>query len=101
MTTSTLLLRPLELGDQASFRAAVSAFKVLDPDWPFAFQFEETADFARYVALVNSWALGENLKPGFVPNSFLIATVGDAIVGRLSIRHRLNDALRVIGGHIG
>jgi predicted acetyltransferase len=37
----------------------------------------------------------------FVPQSPFWITLGDAYVGRLDIRHRLNDQLRSFGGHIG
>jgi predicted acetyltransferase len=36
-----------------------------------------------------------------VPGTFLVAAVGGTIVGRISIRHELNDFLAHEGGHIG
>jgi predicted acetyltransferase len=36
-----------------------------------------------------------------VPGTFLVGVVGDTIVGRLSLRHWLNDKLAAVGGHIG
>lgn len=39
--------------------------------------------------------------PGRVPSTFLLAEVDGEIVGRTSIRHRLNDGLLGFGGHIG
>jgi predicted acetyltransferase len=44
---------------------------------------------------------GVNLPDRWVPNTFLVADVAGTIVGRVSIRHVLNDALRRKGGHIG
>jgi predicted acetyltransferase len=41
-----------------------------------------------------------NLGP-LVPDSFRVADVDGVIVGRTSVRHRLNAALEVYGGHIG
>ncbi|GAB1509428.1 GNAT family N-acetyltransferase [Actinophytocola sp. KF-1] len=38
---------------------------------------------------------------GGVPASFLLADVEGAVVGRTSIRHRLDEQLAVVGGHIG
>lgn len=46
-------------------------------------------------------ACGEGLAAGWVRNTFLIAIEDDAIVGRVSIRHELNDFLADIGGHVG
>jgi len=41
------------------------------------------------------------VPPGRVPATFLLAEVDGAIVGRVSIRHELNDYLERFGGHIG
>lgn len=61
----------------------------------------ETAkqDFARYLALKRAEP-NRNLE-GFVPQTTLWAVADDQFVGRISIRHTLNDALRIEGGHIG
>ena len=42
-----------------------------------------------------------NLLPGRVPHSMLYGFLGNEIVGRVSIRHELNEKLRYRGGHIG
>ena len=39
--------------------------------------------------------------PGFVCNTVWWAIYKDEMVGRISIRHELNDFLKEIGGHIG
>jgi predicted acetyltransferase len=39
--------------------------------------------------------------PHFVCDTVLWAILGDVVVGRISIRHELNDWLSKIGGHIG
>jgi predicted acetyltransferase len=44
---------------------------------------------------------GVNLPPNHVPSTFLFAFNAQRIVGRVSIRHRLNDFLLRVGGHIG
>jgi predicted acetyltransferase len=44
---------------------------------------------------------GVNLTNGWVPGTFLVADVDGEIVGRASIRHELNDFLKLKGGHIG
>ena len=44
---------------------------------------------------------GENLPPGHMPSTFLLAFVGERIVGRVSLRHALNPFLERVGGHIG
>jgi predicted acetyltransferase len=39
--------------------------------------------------------------PNHVPSTFLFAFDGARIVGRVSIRHALNESLLRVGGHIG
>ncbi len=41
------------------------------------------------------------VAPGMVPATMRWLVVGDRVVGRVSIRHRLNEALLLWGGHIG
>lgn len=94
-------LRPLRLSDEAAFFSAIEAFRRDDPTWDFAFGMSSYKDWATYVANVNSWPQGLNMPPTFVPNTFLVGVVDGAIVGRLSLRHELNDFLQKFGGHIG
>ncbi|MDR2293642.1 MAG: GNAT family N-acetyltransferase [Microbacterium sp.] len=44
---------------------------------------------------------GIDVAPGRVPGSWLLADVDGEVVGRVSIRHRLNDFLLREGGHVG
>ena len=57
--------------------------------------------FARYIAVLAQRARGEDLPADHVPSTFLFAFDGPSIVGRVSIRHELNDFLLRVGGHIG
>lgn len=95
-----LELRQPIVSDEHAFRAAVAEFRCYDPDWTFAFHFDEKTDFAKYVQKVKDWSEGKDLGE-FVPNTFLVAVVGSKIVGRVSLRHELNDFLLREGGHIG
>ena len=36
-----------------------------------------------------------------MPTTFLVAVVGDDLVGRATLRHRLTEHLAIFGGHIG
>src|SRR5713226_3487864 len=56
-------------------------------------------DFAAFVA--KKLADSNRRTETFVPSTHLWAVAEDEFVGRISIRHELNDALRVEGGHIG
>lgn len=67
----------------------------------FAFDFHPKEAFPEYVKRVAAWKAGHGLLNGFVPNTYFVGIVGDQLVGRLSLRHELNDFLRSFGGHIG
>ena len=62
--------------------------------------------FKEYLAYLAEQELGINLAPNRVPQSIYWLmeeqTDGQLVwIGRVSIRHRLNDKLRKIGGHVG
>lgn len=97
----SLILRKLAIADENSFRYAVESFKTENSGFNFAFDYNAEEDFEKYLERVEGWSRGEGLKDGFVPNSFYVGVVNDNIVGRLSLRHKLNDFLREVGGHIG
>ncbi len=46
-------------------------------------------------------SVGSGLLPGRVPATFRAGFVGRDLMGRVSIRHELNERLARIGGHIG
>jgi predicted acetyltransferase len=59
------------------------------------------SDFAGYVRRLRGYARGKGVPPGYVPsNNYWLVRDGRVLaVSRL--RHRLTDALRLEGGHIG
>lgn len=57
--------------------------------------------WTAYVEQVLRHSQGVDLSPGRVPATFLFAEVNGEVVGRVSIRHELNDYLERFGGHIG
>ncbi len=92
-------LRPLHVGDEA---AALAAHAALAADgFPFLLGYTEHEPWAAYVTRREANRRGEALPPGWVPSTYLVATVAGALVGRVSIRHELNDWLARFGGHIG
>ena len=58
-------------------------------------------DFEIYIQRERSHSLGQNLPAGYVPETTYWLVDGNEFVGRVSIRHRLTEHLREIGGHIG
>jgi predicted acetyltransferase len=79
------------------------AHRATSPDVPtFLHYFSEGMAFRRYLEVLAEQEQGINLpSPQHVPSTFLFAFVGQRIVGRTSIRHRLNDFLERERGHIG
>ena len=99
MSVRHLLLRPVRLEDEAVVRAAHAA--MADEGFTFALAFDEAEPFADYVARLARIERGEPPMGRFVESTFLLAEVDGEVVGRTSIRHRLNDFLLHEGGHIG
>ncbi|WP_010533617.1 GNAT family N-acetyltransferase [Brachybacterium squillarum] len=91
----------------ASFLAAWDEFDAEDgqgADWTAAFGHEraQVADAEGFAAMcARRGGEVDSPPPGFVPVATLWAVEGDEWLGRVSIRHRLNDALRREGGHLG
>ena len=93
------LLRELRDDDEA---AALEAHEqVLADNMDFLLDHEPGTPWADYVRLQTDRRRGIGLPRGRVPATFLVADVDGAIVGRLSIRHTLNEFLATYGGHIG
>ena len=56
----------------------------------------------NYEDWLESTTLAQTTVPtGFVPSTTYFAIVSNEIVGTISIRHYLNDALLIHGGHVG
>jgi predicted acetyltransferase len=94
-----LRLRPLRIDDEAEVRAAHA--ELAADEFPFLLFWEPEDSWPAYVEAVRKGRLDLDLPAGRVPASFLVADVDGAIVGRVSIRHALNDFLMNEGGHIG
>jgi predicted acetyltransferase len=100
MTTDSLILRRLSREDEAVFLEAYNAWDA-SAGFMFAQGYEPGMGFLDYVELLTANERGELLPQGFVAATTLCGFVGKNLVGRLAIRHELNDFLFKIGGHIG
>jgi predicted acetyltransferase len=96
--TELVLRRPrLDEGDEL-----LRAHRATTPEVPnFLHYYEEGMPLGRYLEVLEERERGVNLPPDHVPSTFLFGFRGDRIVGRVSIRHVLNDFLLRVGGHIG
>jgi predicted acetyltransferase len=57
--------------------------------------------FAAYVERLRADARADCVRPGRVPSSTWWWVGDDTYLGRIAVRHHLNDWLREVGGHIG
>lgn len=62
---------------------------------------EEGQSFKEFVQLLNDNAKGKNLPKGWVPTTTFWLIDKDELIGRVQIRHMLNDFLLKQNGHIG
>ncbi len=97
MTRNELRVRPLTLADEAEARAAHAEML----GWDFLLHLADADSFAGYISLLDARSRGERLTGRLVPSTFLVAEVDGTLVGRVSIRHELNDFLAQWGGHVG
>ena len=81
----------------------VRAHRATSPEVPtFLHHYEEGMSLRRYLEVLADREQGINLpSPEHVPSTFLMAFIDRRIVGRVTIRHRLNEFLEHEGGHIG
>lgn len=93
-----LILRPVGVDDEGAVLAAQAAMR--DDGFTFAPGYRADRAWPDFLARLAEQARAVEV-PGFVPVTFLVAVVGTTIVGRTSVRHRLNDSLLAMGGHIG
>lgn len=92
-------LRPLRAGDEPAFWAAHQLMAA--EDFPFGLDLEPELSWTEYLRRLDQVRCGIALRDGRVPATFLVADVAGEIVGRASVRHRLNDFLEREAGHIG
>ena len=94
-------MRELRVEDAVDAARVHKAMMELD-DWQFLLSdYVQDEEFSLYIDRVSSWKDEATVPEGRVPSTFLVAVIEGKIAGRLSIRHRLNDFLGLVGGHIG
>ena len=98
-----MILRQLQMNDrddalQAQREMALDGFDFLLDSMG---TYSEDEPWEAYLARLSSIKRGENVLADWVPSTFLVAEVDGQIVGRVSIRHELNQYLERTSGHIG
>jgi predicted acetyltransferase len=94
-----LLLRKLTTHDEEAFLRAVQLTAASDPN--FVRSYHSDLSFTGYLHILEETEQGRGLAVGHVPSTLLFGFVGREIVGRLMLRHSLNEFLSRVGGHIG
>ena len=94
-----LVLRRPRNDEEGEF---LRAHRATTPGVPyFLHYYDEGMSLSRYLEVLEERERGVNLPPNHVPSTFLFAFKGERLIGRVSIRHMLNDLLLRVGGHIG
>lgn len=101
MKTEIVQLIPPSVDFKESYLACLSEFQAEGLAWVMDKNLEEIGkNFAAYVAAEkNKRTLWTQDEP--VPESIYWAILAGEVVGDISIRHRLNADLKIMGGHIG
>ncbi len=99
LVASDIRLRPLRYQDED---AALAAHEALTRDgFAFLIDYVPGEPWGTYLGRMRDQSRGLGLAADRVPATFLAACAGDLLVGRISVRHELNDYLAAYGGHIG
>lgn len=94
-----LRLRPLEARDEPQARQGHQEL-ALD-GFEFLLDLRQDEGWLEYLARLEEHRRGRDLPERWVPATFLVAEADGQVVGRVSIRHELNEFLAVVGGHVG
>ncbi len=97
---SKLELRELTIEDESAFINGYEDWKNEDITW-YSFIWKPGSDYKEHLKQLVDCKDKSKLAENRVPSTMLYAFVNDEIVGRLSIRHELNNSLLERGGHIG
>lgn len=92
-------LRHLSARDESE--ATTAHQELAAEDFDFLLGYEPGIKWANFLQKTEKLRLGYGLRADQVPATFLVAEEAGQLVGRVSIRHRLNTSLRMVGGHIG
>lgn len=95
-----LTIRELHSEDEEAFLRAVVDWGDEDLSW-LTFHWNPTMSHAEHLKILHEQKVGINVPDDFVPSTMLYGFINGKIVGRVHLRHRLNDNLMLRGGHMG
>jgi predicted acetyltransferase len=96
----SLFVRELTVNDEKAFFEGMKLWSEADRSW-YTFAWKPGMSYQEMLTILNDERLGRNLALGRVAHTMLYAFLDGQIIGRVSIRHSLNDFLLRRGGHIG
>jgi predicted acetyltransferase len=95
-----LVLRELTDQDEKAFFEGLKEVDGEDLSW-YTFSWKAGMSYQDMMKILKAESAGIDLPAGRVPHSMLYAFLNGKIIGRVSVRHELNEHLRKRGGHIG
>lgn len=95
-----LQLRQLTESDERAFFEGLSQWPDQDRSW-FTWAWKPGVTYSEMLNTLAKESAGIDLADGRVPATMYYGFENGAIIGRLNIRHTLNDYLRHRGGHVG
>lgn len=96
----TFVVRQLTKGDESAFFEGMKLWPAKDLVW-YTFSWKPGMTFSQMLTILEDERVGRNMASDRVPHTMLYGFLDDKIIGRVSIRHELNDFLLRRGGHIG
>lgn len=95
-----IVLRKLTAADEAAFVEGAKLWDGHSLSW-YSFDWKPGQSYAEMLQTLERSARGEGLPEGRVPATMLYGFLGEVVIGRLHVRHQLNEGLLRRGGHIG
>ncbi|UOF01979.1 GNAT family N-acetyltransferase [Bdellovibrio reynosensis] len=95
-----LILRELTPQDESAFFQGMNEWQGEQITW-YTFAYKPGMNYGDMLEVLRKEKAGIEIAADKVPHTMLYAFVDGEIVGRVSVRHRLNDHLLQRGGHIG
>lgn len=96
----SLILRELNFDDESAFLSGLEEWKDEDLSW-YSFVWKPGMSHHEHLKTLKDQKDKNKIAEDRVPSTMLYGFVEEKIVGRVSIRHELNDFLLERGGHIG
>ncbi|WP_374079805.1 GNAT family N-acetyltransferase [Bdellovibrio bacteriovorus] len=97
---TSLILRELTDKDEQAFLRGMEDWQGQDLSW-YTFEWKPGMSHAEHLLILKNAKDRNKIPANRVPSTMLYGFVDGEIVGRLSIRHELNDFLKERGGHVG